>query len=300
MKHLLSITDLDKKELTSLIDFATQIKANPALYQDKLSDKIIATLFFEPSTRTRLSFESAALRVGAKLIGFADASTSSTQKGETLEDTIKIVSGLADLIVMRHPASGAAKRAAAVSKVPVINAGDGSGEHPNQAMLDIFTIKENKKTLENLNIAFVGDLKNGRTVHSLSLGMAHFNPNYYFISPPSLAVPAEIKQALNLNKIKFSELTDWQKIAPQIDVLYMTRVQKERFNDVAEYESVKDAYILNANSARLFKSTCIFMHPLPRVTEISAEVDADPRAIYFDQARNGLWLRMALLISMKY
>ncbi|MFH1713478.1 MAG: aspartate carbamoyltransferase [Candidatus Jacksonbacteria bacterium] len=319
MHHLLSINQFTKNDILNLVSQTAAIKASPQNYSDKLAGKIVATLFFEPSTRTRLSFESAALRLGAKVLGFADAGTSSTKKGETLEDTIKIVNGFANLIVMRHPKSGAAQRAAKVSSIPIINGGDGINEHPTQALLDIFTIAEeitppirragkiqdtrykqrqagNIQYLNNLKIAFVGDLKYGRTVHSLSQGMAHFNPTYYFISPPTLKLPDEIKQKLTEQGTKFQELETWNDIAGEVDALYMTRMQKERFDDIAEYERLKDVYVLTAETAAKFNSNCLFMHPLPRVGEIDPAVDNDPRAIYFKEAHNGVWMRMALLL----
>lgn len=294
MKHLISINDLSKEDINELLKKTREIKKNPSAYAEALKGKLVATLFFEPSTRTRLSFTSAALRVGAKTLGFADAKTSSGKKGESLEDTIKIVNGYADIIVMRHPETGAAKRAVAVSQIPIINGGDGIGEHPTQALLDFFTIADKGKKLEDITIAFVGDLKYGRTVHSLSQGLQKFGSKMIFISPPSLKLPDEIKN--NLGKIKEAE--SWGECADTIDVLYMTRVQQERFDNQEEYERLKDSYILNTKSAKLFKKDCLFMHPLPRIIEISPEMDNDPRSIYFEEARNGVWLRMALLIEL--
>ncbi|HCA67398.1 MAG: aspartate carbamoyltransferase [Candidatus Jacksonbacteria bacterium RIFOXYA2_FULL_44_7] len=297
MKHILSITDFSRDELLQIIEKARDIKSSPITYCDAARGSIIATLFFEPSTRTRLSFESAALRLGANVLGFADAKTTSTKKGETLEDTIKIVNGYADYIVMRHFETGAAARAAAVSHVPIVNAGDGSGEHPTQALLDIFTIAE-KIPLNNLIIAFVGDLKYGRTAHSLSQGLAHFNPKFYFISPSSLRMPEEILTKLKNQGISCQELETWDEIARGVQVLYMTRVQEERFQDKAEYARLKNAYVLNKATAALFKDDCLFMHPLPRVGEINPEIDNDQRAIYFKQAHNGVWVRMALFLAL--
>ncbi len=297
MKHILSITDFSRDELLDLIKEARKIKASSRMYRGARKDSIVATLFFEPSTRTRLSFESAALRVGAKVIGFADAGTTSTKKGETLEDTIKIVNGYADCIVMRHQETGASARAATVSDVPIINAGDGSGEHPTQALLDIFTIAE-KISLNNLTIAFVGDLKYGRTVHSLSQGLAHFNPKFYFISPPSLRMPEEILTRLKNQGVSYQELETWNDVAREAHILYMTRVQEERFQNKAEYARLKDTYLLDKTTALLFKDSCLFMHPLPRVGEINPEIDSDPRAIYFKQAHNGVWVRMAIFMRL--
>lgn len=297
MKHILSINDFSRGELLDVIEEARQIQASPSIVQDALHGRIIATLFFEPSTRTRLSFESAALRLGAKVIGFADANTTSIKKGETLEDIIRIVSGYVDAIVMRHSETGAAVRAAAVSNIPIVNAGDGSGEHPTQALLDIFTIHETRK-MDGLKIAFVGDLKYGRTVHSLSQGLAHFNPKFYFVSTASLKMPEEILVKLRNQSIDYQESNTWNEIASEVDVLYMTRVQEERFSDKAEYARLKDAYVLTKTTAALFKDDCLFMHPLPRVGEINPEIDTDPRAIYFKQAHNGLWVRMALFLRL--
>lgn len=299
MQHLTSINNFTKEQLWELIKLTGEIKADPAKYNNHLSGKILATLFFEPSTRTRLSFESAALRLGMKVLGFADASTSSTKKGETLEDTIKIINGFADAIAMRHFETNAAARAAKVSRIPVINGGDGINEHPTQALLDIFTINEHRQLhAEKLTIAFVGDLKYGRTVHSLSQGLAHFDPKYYFISPSVLKLPDEIKQKLNDKNIEFDELETWDEIAGQVDVLYMTRVQKERFEDESKYELLKESYLLNPDTASKFNDQCLFMHPLPRVGEIDPALDDDLRAIYFDEAHNGVWMRMAILLRI--
>lgn len=309
MTNLLGINDFDKNQLVDLLRLAKEFKNQPTIPNHALNGKIVAMLFFEPSTRTRLSFESAVLRLGGQVIGFADAATSSTAKGESLEDTIKIVSGYADMIVMRHPETGAAQRAAAVSIVPIINAGDGSREHPTQTLLDIFTIADersgrsselNPDRLENLRVAFAGDLKFGRTVHSLSLGLRHFNPTYYFVSPPNLKLPDEFKKSFDEHRINYQEMTDFTQLPADINVLYMTRIQKERFDDIKEYEALKNMYQLNQVTSQLFNSDCLFMHPLPRVTEIDPQVDADPRAVYFKQARNGLFVRMAILTSIKY
>lgn len=307
MRHLISITELSKADITKLITSAFRIKSAPNKYHTALSGTFIATLFFEPSTRSRLSFTAAAMRLGAQVFGFDDPATTSTKKGETLEDTIRIVNGYANAIVMRHPETGACKRAAAVSAIPVINAGDGSGEHPTQALLDLFTIAEQKtkakkkldvSTLQNLRIAFVGDLKYGRTVHSLSQGLAHFNPTCHFISPPSLKMPAEILQKLKERKVAYQECEKWKQIAKEIDILYLTRVQEERFADKKEYDRLKGRYVLNKKTAALFRNDCLFMHPLPRIAEINPEVDTDSRSIYFKQAHNGVWMRMAIFLTM--
>lgn len=261
-----------------------------------LDDRIVATLFFEPSTRTRLSFETAANRLGAKVIGFADPKVSSGVKGETLKDTIMMVSNYADIIVMRHFKEGAAAEAAKVSPVPIVNAGDGSNQHPSQTMLDLYSIYKTQGTLDNLTIHLVGDLKYGRTVHSMLQAMRHFNPTFHFVSPKELRMPEEWKQYCHDNNIRYVETEEFtpESIA-SADILYMTRVQRERFTDLDEYERVKDTYILTRSMLSLAKETMKVLHPLPRVNEIAEDVDDDPRAYYFQQARNGLFAREVIL-----
>lgn len=261
-----------------------------------LDDRIVATLFFEPSTRTRLSFETAANRLGAKVIGFADPKVSSGVKGETLKDTIMMVSNYADVIVMRHFKEGAAAEAAKVSPVPIVNAGDGSNQHPSQTMLDLYSIYKTQGTLDNLTIHLVGDLKYGRTVHSMLQAMRHFNPTFHFVSPKELRMPEEWKQYCHDNNIRYVETEEFtpESIA-SADILYMTRVQRERFTDLDEYERVKDTYILTRSMLSLAKETMKVLHPLPRVNEIAEDVDDDPRAYYFQQARNGLFAREVIL-----
>lgn len=267
--------------------------------RDLLKEKIVATLFFEPSTRTRLSFETAANRLGAKVIGFADPKVTSGTKGETLKDTILMVSNYADVIVMRHHIEGAAQYASEISPVPIVNAGDGAHQHPSQCMLDLYSIYKTQGTLENLNIYLVGDLKYGRTVHSLIMAMRHFNPTFHFIAPKELAMPNEYKQYCKAHGIKFQEHTAFNdKIIADADIIYMTRVQKERFSDLMEYERVKDVYILNRDMLHLAKDNMRILHPLPRVNEIAQDVDDDPHAYYIQQAKNGLFAREAIFADV--
>ncbi len=264
-----------------------------------LKGKILATLFFEPSTRTRLSFEAAMYRLGGSVIGFQTGKVSSIKKGESIADTIRTVENYSDCIVMRNPFEGAATLAARFSSVPIINAGSGSGEHPTQALLDLFTIKEECGTLDGLNIGIVGDLKYGRTVHSLAILFANFEVNLYFISPKELMMRNRDKEYLRQHEVKFKEVTEYRKILDVLDVLYMTRIQKERFVDVEEYERVKDAYVFNENDLENTKVNFKLMHPLPRIMEISPKVDEDiVKAIYFKQTNYGLHLRKALLAEL--
>ena len=260
-----------------------------------LKGKVVATLFFEPSTRTQLSFQTAANRLGARVIGFADAKTSSTTKGETLKDTILMVSNYADVIVMRHFIEGAAQYASEVAPVPIINAGDGAHMHPSQCMLDLYSIYKTQGTLENLNIYLVGDLKYGRTVHSLIMAMRHFHPTFHFIAPEELAMPDEYKLYCDKHGIEYHEHTAFdEEVIANADILYMTRVQKERFSDLMEYERVKNVYILRNNMLANAKPNMKILHPLPRVNEIAYDVDDNPHAYYIQQAKNGLFAREAL------
>ena len=264
-----------------------------------LDGSIVATLFFEPSTRTRLSFETAANRLGARVIGFTDPKVTSSTKGETLKDTIMMVSNYSDVIVMRHYLEGAALYASELTPVPVVNAGDGAHQHPSQTLLDLYTIIQTQGTLENLNIYLVGDLKYGRTVHSLIMAMRHFNPTFHFIAPKELAMPDEYKQYCLENNISFVEHEDFNEdIIAGADILYMTRVQRERFSDLMEYERVKDVYVLNASMLGKAKSNMRILHPLPRVNEISQDVDSTPHAYYFQQAQNGLYAREAIICDV--
>lgn len=290
---LISITDYSKDELLELIKLADYFEHNPE--PELLKNKVIASLFFEPSTRTRLSFETAIQRLGGRIIGFTDASTSSVQKGESLRDTITNVSLYADLIVMRHPLEGAARFANEVSHVPIINAGDGANQHPTQCMLDIFSIMKTQGTLENLKIALVGDLKYGRTTHSLVQAMSNFNATFYLVSPEELKLPPALIQHIKNAGLKYYETSVLEEAIPKVDVLYMTRVQRERFADPLEYEKVKNSYVLKNYMLADSKENLKVMHPLPRVNEISIDVDSNPKAYYFQQALNGVYMREALL-----
>lgn len=290
---LVSISDYSKSDILSILDSAADFENQPN--RKSLDGKVIATLFFEPSTRTRLSFETAVVRLGGSIIGFSDASTSSSSKGETLNDTIHMVSSYADAIVMRHPLEGAARYAAEISPVPVINAGDGANQHPSQTLLDLYSILKTQGTLENLNICLVGDLKYGRTVHSLIMAMSHFNPTFTFIAPDELKMPEEYKTFCRKNNIKYTESTELYDNFNHADILYMTRVQRERFQDLMEYERVKNVYTLKNDMLDNSKPNLKILHPLPRVTEIDPDVDSNPKAYYFQQAKNGLYVRQAIL-----
>lgn len=293
-KDLISITDFTKDEYLKIMKLAADFEANPN--QELLKGKVIASLFFEPSTRTRLSFETAISRLGGRIVGFADPDSSSATKGETLHDTIKMVSNYADLIVMRHPLEGAARYAAEISSIPVINAGDGSNQHPTQTLLDMYSILKTQKRLDNLNIFMVGDLKYGRTVHSLLMAMSEFeNPVFNFIAPQILAMPEEYKIFLRDKGIKYYEHKEFTDIVSAADIIYMTRVQKERFSDPIEYEQVKNVYILRNSMLEKTKPTVKVLHPLPRVNEIHPDVDTNEKAYYFEQARNGVFTREAII-----
>lgn len=292
-QSLVSITDYSKEEILSILKSAHDFEANPN--RKTLDGKVIATLFFEPSTRTRLSFETAVIRLGGSVIGFSDAATSSSSKGETLNDTIHMVSCYADAIVMRHPLEGAARYASEVSPVPVINAGDGANQHPSQTLLDLYSIQKTQGTLENLNICIVGDLKYGRTVHSLIQAMSHFKPTFKFIAPEELKMPEEYKSFCRKNDIPFIESTELTDNFNDADILYMTRVQKERFQDLMEYERVKNVYTLKNEMLEHSKPNLKILHPLPRVNEIDVDVDKNEKAYYFQQAQNGLYVRQAIL-----
>ena len=292
-QNFVNIQDLDKEQLLYLIRMAQEFEKHPN--RELLKGRIIATLFYEPSTRTRLSFETAANRLGAKVIGFTDAKASSVSKGETLKDTILMVANYADTIVMRHYIEGAAQYASEVSPVPIVNAGDGAHQHPSQCLLDLYTINPTQGTLENLNIYLVGDLKYGRTVHSLLMAMRHFNPTFHFIAPAELAMPEEYKIFCKQHGIRYTEQEDFTPEAiAGADILYMTRVQKERFSDLMEYERVKNVYILHNDMLHLAKPNMRILHPLPRVNEIAYDVDTNPHAYYIQQAKNGLFAREAI------
>lgn len=295
MNHsLITLANLSKEKILYLLEMAKQFEQHPN--RRLLEGKVVATLFFEPSTRTRLSFETAANRLGARVIGFADPKVTSGTKGESLKDTIKMVANYADVIVMRHYLEGAARYASEVTDVPIINAGDGSNQHPSQTMLDLYSILKTQGRLEGLNIFLVGDLKYGRTVHSLLTAMRHFNPTFHFIAPKELEMPEEYKLYCKENGIRYTESRDFNEdVIANADILYMTRVQKERFTDLMEYERVKNTYILTARMLGKAKDNMRILHPLPRINEICADVDDDPHAYYFQQAKNGLYAREALI-----
>ena len=289
--------DCLSEEILDLLEKARRFEENPN--RKILEGKVVATLFFEPSTRTRLSFETAVNRLGGKVIGFSDASTTSSSKGETLKDTIMMVSNYVDLIIMRHHLEGAARYASEISSVPVINAGDGANQHPSQTMLDLYSIYKTQGTLSNLNITMVGDLKYGRTVHSLLMAMSHFNPTFHFVAPDELKMPIEYKLFCEQNHIPYFEHTEFsEEVINQADILYMTRVQRERFTDLMEYEKVKNVYTLHNSMLEHSKDNLRILHPLPRVNEISYDVDSNPKAYYFQQAKNGLFARQAIICKV--
>ncbi len=293
-RSLVTIANHSREKIEYLIKMASAFEQNPN--RRLLEGKVVATLFFEPSTRTRLSFETAANRLGARVIGFADPKVTSGTKGETLKDTIMMVSNYADLIVMRHYLEGAAQYASEVAPVPIVNAGDGANQHPSQTMLDLYTIYQTQGRLDNLDIYLVGDLKYGRTVHSLLMAMRHFNPTFHFIAPEELAMPAVYKKYCDDHGIRYIEHSDFNaETISGADILYMTRVQKERFVDLDEYELVKDRYLLKLNMLTRARENLKILHPLPRVNEIEYCIDDTPYAYYFQQARNGLYAREALI-----
>jgi len=295
-KNLVSITDFTKDEIFKILNLAEEFEKNPN--QNLLEGKVIATLFFEPSTRTRLSFESAISRLGGKYIGFTDAASSSVKKGESLKDTIMTVANYSDMIIMLHPIEGSARWASEVSSVPIVNAGDGANQHPTQTLLDLFSIRKTQGTLDNLNIFFVGDLKYGRTVHSLLQAMSMFNTTYNFISPEELKIPDEYKMFLDKKGLKYYEHRDFSDIISHADIIYMTRIQRERFSDPMEYEKTKNSYVLRKNMLVNTKENMKILHPLPRVNEISTDVDSDEKAYYFTQALNGVYTRQAIITSI--
>jgi aspartate carbamoyltransferase catalytic subunit len=295
-KSLISINDYSKEDILKLLDLAEKFEENPN--QKLLEGKVIATLFFEPSTRTRLSFESAVNRLGGRVIGFASKDSSSVQKGESLKDTIKTVNSYSDLIIMRHPLEGSARYASEVASVPVINAGDGANQHPTQTLLDLYSIRKTQGTLDNLNISLVGDLKYGRTVHSLLMAMSNFNTTFNFISPEELRMPEEYKMFLKRLGLKYYEHTDFTDIITDADIIYMTRIQRERFSDPMEYEKTKNSYVLRNSMLEGTKDNLKVLHPLPRVNEIHDDVDTSNKSYYFTQALNGVYTRMAIMSSI--
>ena len=300
MRHLMRPLDLSKEELEDLLTLASDIEKNPKKYAHVCDDKRLATCFYEPSTRTRLSFEAAMMNLGGKVLGFSSAGSSSAAKGESVADTIRVVSCYADICAMRHPKEGAPLQASIYSRIPIINAGDGGHAHPTQTLIDMMTIRQRKGKLNNLTIGFCGDLKFGRTVHSLVSSLTRFSDNkFYFISPEELRIPDYLRDdVLNPSNSTYEEVSSLEDTLPKLDVLYMTRVQKERFFNEEEYLRLKDVYILDEEKLKLADKDMPVLHPLPRVDEISLDVDDDPRAAYFDQVQNGKYIRMALIMAL--
>lgn len=299
MRHLMNPLDFDVEELDQLFDLANDIEANPSKYAHACAGKKLATCFYEPSTRTRLSFEAAMLNLGGSVLGFSDANSSSASKGESVSDTIRVISCYADICAMRHPKEGAPMVAAEKSGIPVINAGDGGHQHPTQTLTDLLTIRSLKGHLDNLTIGLCGDLKFGRTVHSLINALSRYeNVRFIFISPDELRIPDYITEMLKDKNIPFEEVIRLEEKMPELDILYMTRVQRERFFNEEDYIRLKDFYILNKKKMKLAPKDMLVLHPLPRVNEISVDVDDDPRAVYFKQAQYGVYVRMALIMTL--
>ena len=297
MKNLISIEQCTRQDILRILDRAAYFEKH--VNSPLLEGKVVATLFFEPSTRTRLSFETAVQRLSGRVIGFSDVGTSSTTKGESLKDTIKIVSNYADVIVMRHFLEGAALYASEVTEVPIVNAGDGAHQHPSQTLLDLYSIRQTQGTLEDLKIVMVGDVRFGRTIHSLIQGLSTFHPHFQFVAPEELALPEEYIRYCKTHNLDFSCTSEFTKeIIADADILYMTRVQKERFTDPEEYEKVKEVYILNRAMLEKAKPNLKILHPLPRVHEIAQDVDSHPAAYYFQQAQNGLYVRESILCDV--
>ena len=295
-RSLVSITDYTKEEIIHILDLAEEFEKD---YRQGILDKyVISSLFFEPSTRTRLSFESAVQYLGGSIIGFASADTSSVRKGESLKDTILTVSNYSDLIIMRNPMDGSARYASEVSPVPIINAGDGANQHPTQCLLDLYSIRKTQGSLENIHIAMIGDLKYGRTVHSLVQALSLFGATFHFVSPESLKMPSSVKTWIKKAGLEYHQYTDIMDIMPIADILYMTRIQGERFPDPLEYEKVKNSYILENSMLEGSKDSMRVLHPLPRVNEITEDVDDNPKAYYFQQAKNGVYVRQALIAAI--
>ncbi|MBS4012276.1 MAG: aspartate carbamoyltransferase [Bacteroidetes bacterium] len=295
-KSLVSINDYSKEEQLRILELAREFEKKPV--QTIMQDYVVASLFFEPSTRTRLSFESAVNRLGGKVIGFSEAANTSVKKGESLRDTILTIANYSDLIVMRNPVEGSARFAAEISSVPVINAGDGANQHPTQTLLDLYSIVKTQGTLDNLHVAFVGDLKYGRTVHSLVIALCNYNTTFHLVSPIELKLPSSVKMHIKEKNLTYHQYTELEEAIPHADVLYMTRIQKERFSDPLEYERIKNSYILSNNILNNTKENLKVMHPLPRVNEININVDSNPKAYYFEQALNGVYVRQALMASI--
>ncbi len=292
-KSLISITDLTKDEIIRFTELAAYFEEHP--YEPLLNGRVIASLFFEPSTRTRLSFESAINRLGARVIGFSDTANTSVSKGETFHDTIQVISNYCDMIVMRHSLEGAPRYASEFSKVPIVNAGDGANQHPSQTLLDLYSIKKTQGTLDGINIMMVGDLKYGRTVHSLLQALSHFNTKFTFVAPPELRMPEEYKQFLRDKGLEYTETTEIGDAINEANIVYMTRVQRERFTDPMEYERVKNVYVLKNSMLDGTKENMRILHPLPRVGEIAYDVDQNPKAYYYNQTENGVYTRMAII-----
>ncbi len=298
-RHLIDVGDLSREEWEALYLRCADIMDNPSKYMEKCKGRVQANLFYEPSTRTNFSFQTAMLRLGGQVFGFADPKSSSAAKGESLKDTIKMVSAYADVVVMRNPKEGAAKAASIYSEVPVINAGDGGHMHPTQTLTDLTTIMRYRGKIDGMSIGLCGDLKNGRTVHSLIMALSKFeNIRFYLIAPRELAIPEYMRVYMREHHMRFVEVTGLEPTLPMLDVLYMTRIQRERFSDPVEYEKVKGVYVLTRKKLERAKKTMMVLHPLPRVDEISVDVDDDPRALYFEQARCGMYVRMALLMDL--
>ena len=292
-RSLVSINDLSREKILSLLETAGKFEENPN--RRLLAGKVIGSLFFEPSTRTRLSFETAANRLGARVIGFSDTTNTSVSKGETFHDTIQVISNYCDMIVMRHSLEGAPRYASEFSKVPIVNAGDGANQHPSQTLLDLYSIKKTQGTLDGINIMMIGDLKYGRTVHSLLQALSHFNTKFTFVAPPELRMPEEYKQFLRDKGLEYTETTEIGDAINEADIVYMTRVQRERFTDPMEYERVKNVYVLKNSMLEATKDNMRILHPLPRVGEIAYDVDQNPKAYYFNQTENGVYTRMAII-----
>ncbi|MCC8020353.1 MAG: aspartate carbamoyltransferase [Rikenellaceae bacterium] len=293
MKNLISINDFSRQEILRIMELAGEFERQP--YQPILEGRVVASLFFEPSTRTRLSFESAVNRLGARVIGFSDTTSTSVTKGETFHDTIMTISNYCDMIVMRHSLEGAPRYAGEISRVPVVNAGDGANQHPSQTLLDLYSIQKTQGRLEGLNITMVGDMKYGRTVHSLVQAMSQFGARFTFIAPAELALPEEYRIYLRERNIEFREETALEGSLGDADIIYMTRVQRERFNDPIEYERVKNVYVLRDDMLDATRENMRILHPLPRVNEIEYKVDSNPKAYYFPQTENGVFVRMAII-----
>lgn len=292
-KSLVSINDYTREEQLRVLEVAREFEARPV--QNILQDYVVASLFFEPSTRTRLSFESAVNRLGGKVIGFSEASNTSVKKGESLRDTIMTIANYSDLIVMRNPVEGSARFASEVSSVPIINAGDGANQHPTQTLLDLYSIQKTQGTLDNLHVTFVGDLKYGRTVHSLVIALCNFNTTFHLVSPQELKLPSSVKMHIKEKNLAYHQYTNMEEVIPESDVLYMTRIQRERFSDPLEFERIKNSFNLHKDMITQTKDNFKVMHPLPRVNEIDINVDATSKAYYFQQALNGVYVRQALM-----